>query len=81
MNHKYTRDVEINLDLREDGNLYINYCDAQVAQWTESMGLLVDYMKPSDLAYYIAEAIQENAEGLAGTLVEDLYERVLKDAS
>lgn len=77
---EYSRSVEINLSIDET-ELFVEYVDAEVSQWRESLGDIEEYDSREELSHYIQEAIDANLEDLADTIVADFHGRVLGGAS
>ncbi len=78
--YRYTRSAEIDLQVSPEGKLVLRFCDSQVAQWDEDFDDLSDW-NDEDLRNEIETAIENAAGDLAASLVKDLRERVLAQAS
>lgn len=76
---KYSRSAEIGLSI-QGTELFVEYVDAEVYQWRESLGGIDEYETKEELSRYVREAIEDNLDGLAYSIVDDFYERVLGGA-
>lgn len=58
-----------------DGELAVTFCDSGAAQWSEPAGPRSDWADKGQLAEMIADAIRDNADYLAESIVSSLVER------
>ena len=70
MSWTYSNDATVNASVH-DGQLAVGFCDAEVFQWSEPAGALTDWDDES-MAEMIADAIRDNADDLAESIVKSL---------
>lgn len=76
--YTYTRNASAELELH-DGEIAVRFCDANVTQWEIPIGSLSDYEDDDALVDEISTLIEDHADELARSIVQDLRERVLRD--
>lgn len=71
----YSGEATISMSTHDD-EIALEFCDANVAQWKEPAGPASDCEDDAELAAMIADAIRDNADDLAESIVSSFRERV-----
>lgn len=71
----YSGEATISMSTHDD-QIALEFCDANVAQWREPAGRASDWEDDAELAAMIADAIRDNADDLAESIVASFRERV-----
>lgn len=74
---KYGGSAEIRLAVK-DGEIFIEFCDAETWQWRHSMGVASIYESLDDLKTWVRDAVESDTDSLSDSLAEDLWNNVLK---
>jgi len=77
MSWTHSGDATINASVH-NGQVSIGFCDANVAQWREPAGALADW-DDEGMTGMIADAIRDNADDLAESIVMSLREELSDD--